>query len=57
MAFQRKFVVRMHLDRKCVLCVDQLDQQRKQQAEFIVNLVAYQFAHVYFDQLFETVSG
>ena len=57
MAFQCKFVVRMHLDRKRVLCVDQLDQQRKQQAEFIVNLVAYQFTHVYFDQLFEAVSG
>ena len=47
----------MHLHREFVLRIDVFDQQRKLQAEFLVNFVAYQIAHIDFDQLFEVVSG
>ena len=55
--FRRQGVVRMHLHREFVLRIDVFDQQRKLQAEFLVNFVAYQIAHIDFDQLFEVVSG
>lgn len=51
--FRRQGVVRMHLHREFVLRIDVFDQQRKLQAEFLVNFVAYQIAHIDFDQLFE----